>query len=164
MKHCRKYADFAHLFGDAEYVSERVTAILCRATRTERGCLVLPSYGGGYARVYFGGTSWQAHRLLWIIAHGDIGGLVVDHKCRNRACVDLGHLEAVTNQENIRRAKMAAHQGKCRRGHDLTQGVGQLHCATCKKARFRDRYRSDPQFAEAMREKRRRNYARANAA
>ena len=45
-----------------------------------------------------------AHRAYWIEANGPIpDGLELDHLCRNRSCVNVDHLEAVTHSENMRR-------------------------------------------------------------
>ena len=32
-------------------------------------------------------------------------GLVIDHLCRNKSCVNPAHLEAVTNTENVLRGE-----------------------------------------------------------
>src|SRR5260370_1107503 len=45
-----------------------------------------------------------AHRLSYIMTYGPIRrGLVVDHLCRNRLCVNPSHMDIVTHGENLRR-------------------------------------------------------------
>lgn len=62
---------------------------------------------GGYGKfgVRAGLTVW-AHRFAWEDKRGEIPeGMTVDHLCRNRACVNVEHMEIVTRGENARRAK-----------------------------------------------------------
>lgn len=58
----------------------------------------------GYAQT--GGRG--VHRTRWVEAHGPIPeGMELDHLCRQRDCVNIGHLELVTRRENMRRASIA---------------------------------------------------------
>lgn len=55
----------------------------------------------GYGRFYFEGYDWRIHRLIYKLYVGDlIKGLVIDHICRNRACINPQHLRQVTLREN----------------------------------------------------------------
>jgi hypothetical protein len=63
----------------------------------------------------------RAHRIMYMLANGLIPeGLVLDHLCRVRGCVNPEHLEAVTPAENNRRAagypRMQAGTGTPSRG------------------------------------------------
>jgi len=77
---------------------------------------------GGYGDFRVDGRTEEAHRLAYEYIKGDIPeGLVIDHLCRNRSCVNPFHMEAVTDGVNILRGvgKSAFHarRTECANGH-----------------------------------------------
>ncbi len=103
---------------------------------------------GGYGRF----ASKSAHRVSYSALVGPIpDGLVIDHVCRQRCCVNPNHLEPVTSQVNTQRGDLSMARGSvghwCRRatscvnGHEFTpenikpRPNGQRACRTCALAR-----------------------------
>jgi hypothetical protein len=85
-----------------------------------------------------------AHRISYVAFVRDLEqGEAIDHLCRNRACVNPDHLEAVRQSTNVLRGRwsdgnpIATH---CRHGHAKTPNNvyvcprGWRECLTCRRA------------------------------
>jgi hypothetical protein len=58
--------------------------------------------GKGYGQVRVGYAMYRAHRLAFADANGGIPpGMVIDHTCHVKSCVNPSHLQAVTQQQNM---------------------------------------------------------------
>jgi hypothetical protein len=64
--------------------------------------------GPGYAATKIAGKFVPVHRAMYELLVGPISvGLVLDHLCGVRHCVNPSHLEPVTMAENVRRGHAA---------------------------------------------------------
>jgi hypothetical protein len=92
--------------------------------------------------IWIGGRNprgYGLHRGSWESARGPIApGLVIDHLCRNTWCVNLSHLEPVTQAENVRRARPLV--APCGHAYDMLEADGGRRCRACRNKNWRQRY------------------------
>lgn len=86
--------------------------MLKKLSRLAGGCLVWTGAQGsdGYGVVRWNESLWRPARLWWTLNVGELNDdIVLDHDgkrgCGNRACVEVKHLEAVTQEVNSRRPR-----------------------------------------------------------
>lgn len=80
-------------------LKERLSATVER----QGDCLIWTGSIGshGYGTLTYRRESWVAHRAAWVAAGNElIEGMVLDHKCRNRKCINVDHLHQVTDKVN----------------------------------------------------------------
>lgn len=97
----------------------------------------------GYGQIAIDGRPHRAHRVSYELMVGPIpDGLVLDHLCRNRQCVNPRHLEPVTDKINIQRAapfRAYEQRTSCPSGHEYTpentriDTEGYQRCRTCER-------------------------------
>lgn len=115
----------------------------------DSGCWLwrLATNNSGYGCIWLPGQGkLPAHRASYMTHKGPIPtGLVIDHLCRNRRCINPAHLEAVTASENMLRAPL--RKTHCKNGHALIDGnlLNDIpgsqkvrRCKTCRSAYLKE--------------------------
>lgn len=131
---------------------EAFNRIICYMTEAESGCWLWSNSidRDGYGRITINKRVIRAHRLFWELEHGTIPkGLVIDHICRTRNCVNPNHLRLATPRQNVlenSRSFVAINAQKkfCRAGHPYdktytsTEGYVERYCSTCHRNRVQE--------------------------
>jgi HNH endonuclease len=127
---------------------------------TETGCWIWLGTldRDGYAQMDHNGKAERAQRLSYEHFIGPIpDGLVLDHLCRVRCCINPHHLEPVTDYENVRRGECwtwGKTRTHCKYGHLLDEDnthvnrLGTKCCRTCWRIKRR-RYLAQKRATES---------------
>lgn len=107
----------------------------------------------GYGTFYFRKKNRKAHRVAYFLKYGDIPkGMVIDHRCKNRKCVNAEHFKLVTKLENTLHNSLsvgAINKAKthCKFGHPFDKKYGkQRYCSICqneKAKRFHKKWKDE---------------------
>lgn len=125
--------------------------LLAKAERLESGCIEWRGsrLWNGYGKFKVDGRMVLVHRFAYEQARGPVpAGLELDHLCRNRACLNVDHLEPVSRRENALRGEapsaVNARKTHCVHGHAFddantrvirrADGSGFRVCRACVRA------------------------------
>ena len=131
--------------------SERIMRIFERVVIRDDGCWGWDgAHGsGGYAVISSHGSLTYAHRFFYEELNGPAPeGFHLHHQCRNKWCVNPGHLEAVAATEHQKRhAGERKPKTHCPQGHryEHTTAGGKQRCLVCRReesARYRESNRA----------------------
>lgn len=107
-------------------IDKELEKFLERVKKGTNGCWNWLGFinSGGYGKFFLGKKNYQAHRYSYARYIGNIPkGMVIDHLCRKRSCVNPEHLEVVTLKENALRgigpSAINSRKTKCIQGHPL---------------------------------------------
>lgn len=107
--------------GDPLYVtvvnySSPQEALQARSRRDpETGCVtwVGSLNQKGYGKIYTPDGVRYVHRFAWEQVNGEIAsGMELDHRCHNRACVNIDHLRLATHKQNLENLKGARPESR----------------------------------------------------
>jgi len=107
----------------------------------------------GYGTFFFRKFNRRVHRVAWFMLHGAIPkGMVVNHTCRKRNCVNPQHLQIMSPVENSMRDSTSvgyinSQKTHCPYGHILDRKYGkQRYCSVCsreKSKRLRRKWKAE---------------------
>jgi hypothetical protein len=125
-----------------------------KTVETPTGCWLWqgPLDRDGYGSFYFRRMNRRAHRVGYFMQNGPIAqGLLINHTCRNRHCVNPQHLEAVDARTSALKdtrspAYVNSQKTTCPKGHPYDRKYGkQRFCSICqaeKTKRLRAKWRA----------------------
>ncbi len=148
-----------------ESMLDRLPEELKKRFEVSNGCW---KWKGRKTKEGYGLVTPYAHRMLYEMLIGAIQeGLVLDHVCRNRDCVNPAHLEAVTQRENILRGESVpagrSRQTECIHGHPFDEvntqwlvlkGNKVRRCRACANRIKREYYNERPKGKKSFLPKR----------
>lgn len=110
----------------------------------------------GYGVIGMRRATRKAHRVaMWMAGRTIPVGFVVNHTCRNRACVNPQHLNVLSASDNSKRDSCSlgyinSQKTHCKNGHPFDRVYGgQRYCSVCeaeKTKRLRTKWKAEGIF------------------
>lgn len=124
--------------------------IYSRAVEDSAGCWVWQGWkDNGYGRIRSKGQVYKVHRVSYeYLVHEIPDGLVIDHLCSNRSCINPYHMEPVTQAINAARVDQTPKMNGTHCGNQHPLDIDNVYmyqglrkCKTCRRdtqRRFRE--------------------------
>jgi hypothetical protein len=111
----------------AQAIARATERLYANLREVESGCVEWTGYRdkAGYGHMRIGSQiKMRPHRFMWELANGTIPeGMVVRHRCDNRACCRLDHLELGSQADNIQDMRDRGRERKAK-GYAHPRSVG----------------------------------------
>ncbi|TRZ69451.1 MAG: HNH endonuclease [Nitrosopumilaceae archaeon] len=131
-------------------ISEHVERFWSKVNITPSCWTWKASHRHGYSQFSIGNKHIDGHIFSYELFEGKIPkGLVIDHLCRNKGCVNPAHLQLTTIQNNVLRGisvpAINARKLLCNEGHSLhprkesSRPQGRRYCKICHNRGQRQR-------------------------
>jgi hypothetical protein len=129
-------------------------SFFAKVNKTDTCWLWTAGLRDGYGSFWANSKNNFAHKYLYEKIHGKLKkGIVLDHRCRVRKCVNPKHVRPVTRRKNVLEnsealAALNAKKTHCLNGHPFTESSiyrrkdGKIHrvCRPCANARASAHY------------------------
>lgn len=153
------YRDYNSIQISRELLTYIFNKVVVASTGYKTPCWVRKRRQDDYSQLKINRTDYAAHRLMYALFVEKVDPVLhIDHLCRVKACIHPGHLEQVTQRENILRgiSPLAnnARKTHCIHGHPLVgenvvvsirkNGHPRRKCRECTRERIREKHGFKP--------------------
>lgn len=112
---CPKHYQMWRLHGDANHSRPKIKSRFWAKVNKTETCWewTAAKFEDGYGAFQLNGQNRRAHRVSYEWVVGEIpDGMLIDHICHNRACVNPSHLRLATGKQNMENRSGAMRNSK----------------------------------------------------